>query len=85
MLLFWRIQENYNSMGKISFYCSKKGTDTLKKRIETGYPEDCLRIVKIEDHPKNKSISKFTVEYYHPQVLICLGEDKMIANLRILE
>lgn len=71
-------------MEKIIFYCSKKVTDKLKKRIETGYPDDCLRIVKIEDHPKYSHISVFTVEYYHPNVLICLGEDKMLANMDMI-
>lgn len=68
-------------MEKISFYCSKKAADKLKKRIKEGYPENCLRIVKIEDHPKYKDISEFTVEYYHPSILIRLGEDKMIAKM----
>lgn len=67
-------------MKKISFYCSKKATDKLKKRIEACYPENCLRIVKIEDHPKY-DVSEFTVEYYHPRILISLGENKSLAEM----
>lgn len=70
-------------MEKISFYCSKKAVDKLKKRIEERYPDNCLRIVKIEDHPIEKDISVFTVEYYHPEMLIHLGADKMIAQMDI--
>lgn len=43
-------------MKKISFYCSKKATDNLKKRIEE-FPDTCLRLVKIENHPKYNEVS----------------------------
>lgn len=69
-------------MKKISFYCSKKATDNLKKRIE-GYPDTCLRLVKIENHPKYNEVSEFTVKYYDPHILISLGEEKNLAEMDI--
>lgn len=69
-------------MKEISFYCSKKATDNLKKRIEE-FPDTCLRLVKIENHPKYNEVSEFTVKYYDPRILIFLGEEKKLAEMGI--
>lgn len=66
-------------MKKISFDCNKKALKKLQEIIE-GYPDNCLRIVKVEDIPGHDDIVEITVKYYHPRVLICLGGDRERAE-----
>ena len=68
-------------MEKISFLCDKEITDILKMTIEKTHNKCVLRIIKIEEHAEYKDMSKFTVEYADPWLLIGLGEEIAISRL----
>ena len=49
--------------------------------IEETHNKCVLRIIKIEEHAEYKDMSKFTVEYADPWLLIGLGEEIAISRL----